>query len=85
MGFFYALNTGKGFIKHEDTNAQAIKGHVAGIWETENIEWANKVGAISKTLEEAQAIINEHFSDKFYPENHPNESLRGKNISYNIL
>ena len=59
MQYYQATNTGKGFITHEDNERSHIAGYPGEIWSTENnTEWATRVGAISKTKEEAQAIVN---------------------------
>lgn len=71
MKYFQAQNTGKGFITHQDNAAAHVSGYPANIWVTENTAWASRVGAVEKTKEEAQAIINDSLSGVVYPEDHP--------------
>ena len=59
MQYYQATNPGKGFITHEDNERSHIAGYPGEIWSTEsNTEWATRVGAVSKTKEEAQAIVD---------------------------
>jgi hypothetical protein len=58
MAYFVAENTGEGFITHEDNELSQIFGYPANIWITENRTWAERVGAIEKTKEEAQALVD---------------------------
>ena len=60
-----ATNTGKGFITHEEQeNAQPLKasGYPGNVWQVEDNAtgqaWRTKVGGVTKTLAEAQAIVN---------------------------
>jgi hypothetical protein len=70
MAYYYAENTGLGFITHEDNEISHVSGYLANIWETENTAWAERVGAIEKTKEEAQAIIDDELEGNIYPEGH---------------
>lgn len=58
MKYFVAENTGRGFITHEDNELAHIAGYPGNVWVTENTAWATRVGAIEKTKEEAQAIVD---------------------------
>lgn len=71
MKYFQAENTGKGFITHQDNEVAHISGYPADIWVTENTAWAARVGAVEKTKEEAQAIIDAAIAGTVYPERHP--------------
>jgi hypothetical protein len=63
-----AINTGKGFITHQDRNDFYLSGHAGDVWVlgsnangTENLKasaWLSRVNATSKTKVEAQAIID---------------------------
>jgi hypothetical protein len=72
MAYYYAVNTGKGFITHEENEAAHIAGYPGDVWITENTTWALRVEAISKTKEEAQALVDAALSGSVYPESHPN-------------
>jgi hypothetical protein len=72
MAYYYAVNTGKGFITHEENEAAHISGYPGDVWITENTTWASRVGAISKTKEEAQALVDAILVGKVYPEEHEN-------------
>ena len=82
MAYYYALNTGKGFITHEENELAHIAGHPANIWSTENTAWVSRVGAVSKTLEEAQALVDAAIEGTLYPEDFQDEALRGQQITY---
>jgi hypothetical protein len=56
MNYYQAVNTGLGFITHEDNELAHVSGYPGDIWGTENTTWAARVGAVEKTKEEAQAI-----------------------------
>ena len=68
MAYFVAENTGKGFITHDDNASSHVSGHPGNIWITENTAWATRVGAVSKTKEEAQALVDAAIAGKTYPE-----------------
>ena len=60
-----ATNTGKGFITHEEqenANPLNAKGFPGDVWGVEDNAtgqaWQSKVGGISKTKAEAQAIVD---------------------------
>ena len=67
MHYYYAINTGKGFITYEDNSSSLIMGYPGNIWVTENIAWAERVGAEEKTKEEAQDIVNNAILYDPYP------------------
>jgi hypothetical protein len=79
MAYYYAENTGLGFITHEDNETSHISGYFANIWATENTAWAERVGAIEKTKEEAQAIIDAEIEGKIYPDGH---ELAGQQVVF---
>lgn len=58
LKYYYALNTGHGFITHEENEQTHIAGYPGDIYVTENFAWAQRVNAQEKTKEEAQAIID---------------------------
>mgnify|MGYP003109799133 CR=1 FL=1 len=60
-----ATNTGKGFITHEEQeNALPLnpRGYPGNVWQVEDNAtgqaWKTKVGGVTKTLAEAQALVN---------------------------
>ncbi len=59
LKYYYAVNTGKGFITHEENESAYIKGYPGDIYVTENEAWASRVSAIELTKDQAQAIVNE--------------------------
>lgn len=73
MKYFVAENTGKGFITHQDNELSYIAGFPGNLWVTENIAWAARIGAVEKTKEEAQAIIDVAIAGQAYPEGHPQQ------------
>jgi hypothetical protein len=58
MAYYQATNTGIGFITHEDNETSHISGYPGDIWVTENTTWASRIGAVEKTKEEAQALVD---------------------------
>ena len=56
--YYQVENYGKGFITHQDNETAPIFGYPGNIWITENIVWAQRVNAVEKTQEEAQAIVD---------------------------
>lgn len=70
MAYFHAANTGKGFITHEENESAHIAGYPGDIWVTENSSWASRVEAVSKTKEEAQALVDAALEGNVYPEGH---------------
>ena len=58
MNYYQATNTGKGFITHEDSSTSPINQFPGGVWGTDNTAWAERVGATSISLEDAQAIVD---------------------------
>jgi hypothetical protein len=71
MAYYVAVNTGKGFITHEENELAHIAGYPGDVWVTENTTWASRVGATSKTKPEAQALIDAAILGSIYPEGHP--------------
>jgi len=72
MAYYVAVNTGKGFITHEENESAHIAGYPGNVWVTENTTWATRVEAASKTKPEAQALVDAAISGSVYPEGHPN-------------
>jgi hypothetical protein len=72
MAYYQAENVGKGFITHEENELAHVAGYPGNVWVTENSTWADRVGAVSKTKIEAQALIDEFIAGKVYPDTHPN-------------
>lgn len=70
MAYYHAVNTGKGFITHAENESAHIAGYPADVWITENTAWAARVGAVEKTKQEAQALVDASLVGKVYPENH---------------
>jgi hypothetical protein len=68
--YYQVHNYGHGFITHEDNQMAHIAGYPGNIWVTENVAWAQRVNAIEKTKEEAQAIVDEAVANSYtQPEN----------------
>ena len=84
MAYYQAENTGKGFITHEDNESAHVAGHPGDIWSTENTAWASRVGAASKTLEEAQALVDAAIEGILYPEDFSDETLRGQQVTHTL-
>jgi hypothetical protein len=72
MHYYQATNTGVGFITHEDNESAHVAGFPADIWVTENTTWATRVGAVEKTKEEAQALVDASIVGQVYPEGSEN-------------
>ena len=68
MHYYQATNTGVGFITHQDNETAHVAGFPAEIWVTENTTWATRVGAVSKTKAEAQALVDAAIAGQVYPE-----------------
>jgi hypothetical protein len=66
MKYYQAENTGEGFITYADSEAFPISGYPANIWVTENTTWAVRVGAVEKTKEEAQVLVDASLEGKTY-------------------
>jgi hypothetical protein len=81
MAYYHAVNTGKGFITHEDNELAHVSGHPGDIWVTENSTWAARVGATEKTKEEAQALVDAAILGLLYPEGHENV---GEQVVYTL-
>lgn len=59
MKYYQIQNPGtKGWITHQDNELAHIANLLGDIYMTENEQWAVRVGAIEKTEQEAQAIID---------------------------
>ena len=65
--YYYAINYGHGFITHEDNELAHISGYPGNIWVTENTIWPQRIGAIEKTKEEAQAIVDAAIAESYQP------------------
>ena len=73
MAYYVTANTGKGFITHAENESAHIAGYPGDVWITENTTWALRVGAVEKTKEEAQALVDASISGSVYPEGHEND------------
>lgn len=58
LKYYLATNTGQGFITHADNESSHISGYPGDIYATENTAWATRVGAVEKTLSEAQTLVD---------------------------
>jgi hypothetical protein len=59
--YYIIANTGKkDFVSYEDNQISPIENFPADIWVTENVEWAQKVGAVETTKEIAQTRLNDY-------------------------
>jgi hypothetical protein len=67
LKYYQAENYGVGFITHEDSERSSISGYPGNIWVTENVQWAERVGAVEKTKQEAQAIVDTAVSASYTP------------------
>ena len=72
MAYYQKVNTGKGFITHSENESAHVAGYPGNIWVTENTTWATRVGAVSKTKVEAQALVDVLIEGLVYPEGNPN-------------
>lgn len=72
MAYYQATNTGKGFITHAENESAHVAGYPGEVWITENTTWPSRVGAVQKTKEEAQSLVNAAILGNVYPEGHPN-------------
>jgi hypothetical protein len=73
MEYYLSTNTGKGFITHSDNERSHISEYPGGIFVTEaNSIWATRVGATTKTKEEAQAIVDAAILGQLHVAPHPN-------------
>ena len=56
------INTGKGFIKHEDQQVIEIFAYPANVYAVTDNDlgqsWINRVGGVEKTKAEAQALVD---------------------------
>ena len=76
LKYYQAENYGVGFITHEDSERSPISGYPGNIWVTENVQWAERVGAVEKTKQEAQAIVDTAVSEaNTEPVNTPTEPV----------
>jgi hypothetical protein len=68
MAYLYctATNTGKGFFTCLDRNRFHLEGRVGDVWIVEETDhaanWITRVSGVSKTKEEAQALVDAHIS-----------------------
>jgi hypothetical protein len=67
LKYYQIENWGEGFITHEDMELAHIAGYPGDIWITTNIQWAERVGAVEKTKEEAQLIVDTAVSSSWQP------------------
>ena len=67
LKYYQIENWGEGFITHEDMELAHIAGYPGNIWITTNTQWAQRVGAVEKTKEEAQAIVDAEIAANWQP------------------
>ena len=67
--YYQIENYGHGFITHEDMEIAHISGYPGDIWVTTNTQWAQRVGAIELTKEQAQDIVNAAITTTWTPPN----------------
>lgn len=67
--YYQAVNYGKGFITHGENEVAHVAGYPGNIWVTENVAWSQRVNAVEKTKEEAQAIVNAEVASSYTPPN----------------
>ena len=70
--YYQIENYGHGFITHEENEQAHIAGYPGNIWVTENTTWPQRVGAVEKTKEEAQLIVDNAVSSSYVPQNEQN-------------
>jgi hypothetical protein len=59
MGYYFIQNDGqKDFITHEENEASYIFNFCNELYITDNVEWANRVGANETTKEAAQEYVD---------------------------
>ena len=65
MKYCTATCSGKGFFTHADREAAHLSGHPGNIWcvGDNNATWVERAGGVEKTLEEAQAILDDVIDD----------------------
>ena len=66
--YYQIENYGHGFITHEENEQAHIAGYPGNIWVTENTTWPQRVGAVEKTKEEAQLIVDNAVSSSYVPQ-----------------
>jgi len=71
--YYQIENYGHGFITHEENEQAHIAGYPGNIWVTENTTWPQRVGAIEKTKEEAQLIVDNAISSSYI---NPNNTVQ---------
>lgn len=67
--YYQIENYGHGFITHEDMEIAHIAGYPGDIWVTTNTQWAQRVGAVELTKEQAQDIVNAAIVATWIPPN----------------
>ena len=65
--YYQVENYGNGFITHQENETAHVAGFPGNIWVTENTAWAARVGAVEKTKEEAQALVDAELAGTAYP------------------
>ena len=56
--YYEAVNTGRGFITHADSELAYVQGYPGNVWLTENTAWATRHGISEITRLEAQTLVN---------------------------
>jgi len=80
MAYYYLIPTA-GCLLETDENIQQYPGN---IWVTDNSSWVARTGAIEKTKEEAQIIVDSAISGLTFSNDHINESLRGQPLTISL-
>ena len=75
--YYQIENYGHGFITHEENEQAHIAGYPGNIWVTENTTWPQRVGAVEKTKEEAQLIVDNAISSSYI---NPNNTVQTPQI-----
>ena len=61
LKYYIIVNTGeKNFVTYQDNEIAHVSSFPADIWVTENIAWAERVGATETTKEAAQTRLNDY-------------------------
>jgi hypothetical protein len=69
MAYYHAINNKVvGFITHEDKENYEFSAYPGDIYVTDHPTWATRIGAVEKTREEAQALVDEAILGLTYPE-----------------
>ena len=82
MKYIQAINTGKGFITHEDRALGHMSGHGNDIYAVSDnhTSWISRVNGVEKTLSEAEAIVlaasQQGWDDNNLPDETPEQKVQ---------